>query len=243
MGLHTGEAELRDGDYYGTAVNRAARLMSVAHGGQIVVSAVTSELVRDGSVELRRPGRARLRDLGEPERVFQVAHPELDASSRRCGRSTSSPGTCRCSRPRSSAGAASIAQVAGLRVRHRGGDAHRAGGVGKTRLALQVAAVLPARVRRRRVVRGARAGERRRTRRRGGVGDVGLHVSGRRRRRDRPVHAACGAGSCCWCSTTASIWSRASRRSSMRSRPAHPTCGCSRRAARVSASPRNGSCR
>ena len=52
MGLHTCEAELRDGDYYGSAVNRAARLMGVAHGGQIVVSAATGEL------RARRLGRA-----------------------------------------------------------------------------------------------------------------------------------------------------------------------------------------
>jgi len=70
MGLHTCEAELRDGDYYGSAVNRAARLMSVAHGGQVVVSAATSELVRGGPVELVDLGEHRLRDLGEAERVF-----------------------------------------------------------------------------------------------------------------------------------------------------------------------------
>src|SRR4029078_5186293 len=78
MGLHTGVAELREGDYYGTAVNRAARLMSVAHGGQVVVSAVTGGLVRGGSVELLDLGEHRLRDLGEKERVFQVVHPEME---------------------------------------------------------------------------------------------------------------------------------------------------------------------
>ena len=60
MGIHSGPAEVRDGDYYGTAVNRAARLMSVAHGGQIVVSLATEELVQDGEVD-----RVDLVDLGE----------------------------------------------------------------------------------------------------------------------------------------------------------------------------------
>ena len=77
MGVHTGPAVQRDGDYYGTALNRAARLMSVAHGGQIVVSLATSELMRDSSIELVDLGEHRLRDLGTPERIFQVCHPDL----------------------------------------------------------------------------------------------------------------------------------------------------------------------
>ena len=68
---------MRDGDYYGTALNRAARIMSVAHGGQIVVSLTTSDLLRDAPVELLDLGEHRLRDLGEPERIFQVIHPDL----------------------------------------------------------------------------------------------------------------------------------------------------------------------
>jgi class 3 adenylate cyclase len=71
MGLHTGEAEERDGDYLGTAVNRAARLMAVAHGGQVVCSAVTAGLV-DTDVALIDLGEHRLRDLDRPMRVFQV---------------------------------------------------------------------------------------------------------------------------------------------------------------------------
>ncbi len=47
MGIHTGEAELRDGDYYGQSLNRAARLMSVAYGDQTLLSSVTSELARE----------------------------------------------------------------------------------------------------------------------------------------------------------------------------------------------------
>ena len=78
MGVHTGPAELRDGDYYGTAVNRAARLMSVAHGGQIVVSLATEELVQESGVELADLGEHALRDLARAERVFQVVHPDLE---------------------------------------------------------------------------------------------------------------------------------------------------------------------
>jgi predicted ATPase/class 3 adenylate cyclase len=77
MGIHSGHAEVRDGDYYGTAVNKAARLMSVAHGGQIVVSLATEELVQDGEVELVDLGEHALRDLARPERMFQVAHDGL----------------------------------------------------------------------------------------------------------------------------------------------------------------------
>jgi predicted ATPase/class 3 adenylate cyclase len=79
MGVHTGAAEVRDGDYYGPALNRAARLMSVGHGGQVLVSLATNELMRGSGVELVDLGSHRLRDLGEPERVFQVVHPELGA--------------------------------------------------------------------------------------------------------------------------------------------------------------------
>ena len=80
MGLHTGSAELRDGDYYGSVLNRAARLMSVAHGGQVVVSQLTEQLVReslDPGVALVDLGEHRLRDLAAPIRVFQVTHAEL----------------------------------------------------------------------------------------------------------------------------------------------------------------------
>jgi predicted ATPase/class 3 adenylate cyclase len=75
MGVHTGPAEARDGDYYGTAVNRAARLMSAAHGGQVLISLATQEHVRDAGAddfELLDLGATRLRDLARPERVFQL---------------------------------------------------------------------------------------------------------------------------------------------------------------------------
>jgi predicted ATPase/class 3 adenylate cyclase len=80
MGVHTGAAVFRAGDYPGRMVNKAARVMSVANGGQVLLSFVTAELVRDrlgdgaGTVDL---GEVRLRDLSSAERLFQVVHPEL----------------------------------------------------------------------------------------------------------------------------------------------------------------------
>jgi predicted ATPase/class 3 adenylate cyclase len=75
IGIHSGPAELRDGDYYGTAVNKAARLMSAAHGGQTLASLATEELARDelgARASLRDLGEHRLRDLSRAERVYQV---------------------------------------------------------------------------------------------------------------------------------------------------------------------------
>ena len=76
MGFHAGEAELRDRDYYGSVLNRAARLMAVAHGGQVLVSETVEPLVRDAlpaDVTLIDLGMHRLRDLADPLRVFQLA--------------------------------------------------------------------------------------------------------------------------------------------------------------------------
>jgi predicted ATPase/class 3 adenylate cyclase len=76
MGLHTGTADERDGDYFGPTLNRVARLRDAGHGGQILLSAVTMGLVRgqvpDG-VELRDLGGHRLRDLAQPEQIYQAA--------------------------------------------------------------------------------------------------------------------------------------------------------------------------
>ena len=83
IGLHTGEAQLRDeGNYMGPAVNRAARLRDLAHGGQTVMSGATHDLVVDGLPEgawLADLGRHRLRDLARPEQVVQLCHPDLPA--------------------------------------------------------------------------------------------------------------------------------------------------------------------
>jgi predicted ATPase/class 3 adenylate cyclase len=82
MGLHTGEAHERSGDYYGPALNRAARLMSIGHGGQTLLSTTTADLVRDQlppELSLRDLGEHRLRDLVRSEHVFQLIDPALPA--------------------------------------------------------------------------------------------------------------------------------------------------------------------
>jgi class 3 adenylate cyclase len=73
--LHTGKAELRERDYFGPVVNRCARLRSIAEGGQTVVSRTTASLVADGlpaSVKLVDLGAQQLKDLPEPEQVYEL---------------------------------------------------------------------------------------------------------------------------------------------------------------------------
>ena len=80
MALHTGEAEERDGDYFGPPLNRVARLLSAGHGGQTLISRTTKELAGGNlpeEVALRDMGERRLKDLKEPERIFQVMAPGL----------------------------------------------------------------------------------------------------------------------------------------------------------------------
>jgi class 3 adenylate cyclase len=143
MGLHTGTSEARDGDYYGSAVNRAARIMAVAHGKQIVCSQATADLVREElphGATLLDLGEHRLRDLTAIERVFQIAADGLPADFP----------------PLRSLGAYSsnlplqvsafvgrdddLARIADLLSRERLVTITGPGGVGKTRLALQTAA-------------------------------------------------------------------------------------------------------
>src|SRR5829696_4377924 len=80
MALHTGTTHERDGDYFGPPVNRVARLLSAGHGGQVLISSSTQELVRDHlppQTHLRDLGERRLKDLSRPERIFQLTAPDL----------------------------------------------------------------------------------------------------------------------------------------------------------------------
>ena len=80
MGLHTGEAELRAGDYYGPALNRAARIMSLGNGGQVLISSTTADLIRehlDPDTTLLDLGEQTLRGMIRPERIYQAVAPDL----------------------------------------------------------------------------------------------------------------------------------------------------------------------
>jgi predicted ATPase len=142
MGVHTGEAEERDGNYFGTAVNRAARLMAIGHGGQVLVSLATRQLASGATV--RDLGEHRLRDIAEPEHVFQllVSGVRVDFPPLRSldARVTNLPVQLTSFISRED----DVQQVGGLVQEHRVVTLTGFGGVGKTRLALEVAARLDA---------------------------------------------------------------------------------------------------
>jgi len=81
MGIHAGDSENRDGDFFGPAMNRTARIMAAGHGGQVLLSAVAVELA-DGRLpagaELRDLGIHRLKDLTLPEHLYQLVHDDLE---------------------------------------------------------------------------------------------------------------------------------------------------------------------
>src|SRR6201993_3258681 len=93
MGLATGEAELRDGDYFGTVLNRATRVMAAGHGGQILLAESTAGLL--GGVDLLDLGPRRLRDLPTPVVLFQVQAPGLRTEFPPLRALDSSPGNLR----------------------------------------------------------------------------------------------------------------------------------------------------
>lgn len=81
MGISTGEAELRGADYFGSALNRAARVMAAGHGGQILLDGLTAGLLH--GVDLLDLGLRRLRDITDPVKVFQSAPGTCGTTSRR----------------------------------------------------------------------------------------------------------------------------------------------------------------
>jgi predicted ATPase/class 3 adenylate cyclase len=145
MGIHVGEAESRAGDFFGPSVNRAARIMAAAHGGQVLLSAAAAD-----SAEGRLPDEARLRDLGEhrlkdlsqPEHIFQLVHAALPSDFPPLATLSQRPNNLPTQTSEFLGREAQLATVRDLL------DADRVrlltltgpGGIGKTRLALQGAA-------------------------------------------------------------------------------------------------------
>jgi len=145
MGIHVGEAQQRAGDFYGLPVNRTARIMAAAHGGQVLLSANAARLAQSrlpAKAALRDLGEHRLKDLAEPEHIFQLTHPAL--------RSDLPPLATLSERPNNLATQTSeflgreiqlsairdLLDADGVRLLTLTGP----GGIGKTRLALQAAA-------------------------------------------------------------------------------------------------------
>src|SRR5712672_1330728 len=137
MGLATGEAELRDGDYFGAVLNRAARVMAAGHGGQILVADSTAGLLT--GVDLQDLGPRRLRDVPIPVGVFQVRSAGLRMEFPPLRALDTTPGNLRPATT-SLIGRASEVEAINTAVRsHRLVTLTGVGGVGKTRLAMEVA--------------------------------------------------------------------------------------------------------
>src|SRR5262252_7385571 len=147
MGMHTGEAEQRDGDFHGPTLNRAARLTALAHGGQVLASHATQLATHEAlpdNVAFVDLGEHRLRDLASPERVFQLTAPGLTESFPPLQSPDVLPGNLP-ARVSSFIGRDDdLAELATSLREARCVTLTGAGGVGKTRLALHAAAqVLP----------------------------------------------------------------------------------------------------
>ena len=147
IGVHTGEVQLRDeGNYIGPTINRTARLRDLGHGGQTVLSGVSEALVVDrlpADAWLTELGTHLLRDLPRPERVVQLCHPDLvnEFPPLRVGRAVASqhlPAQLTSFVGRDS----EIGELRQLLAKNRLVTLTGAGGVGKTRLGIQVAAAM-----------------------------------------------------------------------------------------------------
>ncbi len=143
MALHTGLAEVREGDYAGQAVTRIGQILPVAHGGQIVLSLGTAELARDAlpaGVGLRDLGSHRLKDLPRPEHLLQLVHPALpsDFGPLRTLSALPTNATPLVGRHSEVAAVIELLYREDIRMVTLTGP----GGIGKTRLAMQVAAEL-----------------------------------------------------------------------------------------------------
>ena len=140
MGLATGEAELRDGDYFGAVLNRAARAMAAGHGGQILLTESTAVLLT--GVDLIDLGPRRLRDVPMPVGVFQVRAEGLRAEFPPLRALDTNPGNLRPATTSLIGRESEVGEIEAAVKTHRLVTLTGVGGVGKTRLAVEVAARL-----------------------------------------------------------------------------------------------------
>ena len=142
-GLHAGVVERRDNDYFGSSVNRAARIMGAAHGGQVLLSQAVVDCVRGAlpaAISLCDLGKVRLKDLANPEHVYQVVHARLRQEFPALRSLEATPNnlpqqlTTFIGREHELAAAAQLLRSSRLLT------LLGMGGIGKTRLALQIAA-------------------------------------------------------------------------------------------------------
>jgi predicted ATPase len=150
MSLHTGIGEVRDGDYVGTPLNRVARLLSAGHGGQILVSHATYDLVRETvppGATLRDLGEHRLKDLQHAEHLFELVISGLPADFPPLKTLDNRPNNLPMQRSVLVGREAELSAVQRLLMRNDTGllTLTGAGGIGKTRIALHEAAELIAR--------------------------------------------------------------------------------------------------
>jgi predicted ATPase/class 3 adenylate cyclase len=145
MGVHSGECVLRDGDYFGPTVNRVARVSSVAYGRQILVSSVTAALLRDAldrGIALRALGPIRLKDLSQPERTFQVIAEGLRSNFPAIASLDACPNNLPFQISTFVGREQELETLSRLALQSRLLTIAGPGGIGKTRLALQLAANL-----------------------------------------------------------------------------------------------------
>lgn len=140
MGIATGEAELRGGEYFGTVLNLTARVMAAGHGGQVLLDGTTAGLLT--GVELSELGQRRLRDIARPVELFQVRAPGLRTEFPPLKTVDPAPGNLRPATTSFVGREADIAEVRAALKAHRLVTLTGVGGVGKTRLALEVASRL-----------------------------------------------------------------------------------------------------
>lgn len=145
MALHTGDSDERDGDYFGPVLNRVARLLAVAHGGQVLISGATAELF-NGRIPvqgtLRDLGFAQLKDLSTPEHVWQLDIAGLPNEFPPLRTLDALPNNLPLQRTTFVGRENDVAEVKDLLDRHHLLTLVGSGGVGKTRLAIQVGADL-----------------------------------------------------------------------------------------------------